>query len=545
MSQTRKNPLLDIQLEQVDREELINTPFTKGDVKSKVSSWEDTKFEGDTLDLEYVLSPNRLKLDKLSPVGHMSLSNLNTLLQGLVFPMRVTKESLASIGYNEEVFLETLLRLQQNCDVHNRLNVTQNPIESLNSPFITDFRYFNQLIFNRCLIQDNNHIQQGFNRSSYWQHTLCPKATPCFNNTINISDNNLCKQFYNSKADEIDIAVTEDYGFLHFFRNRIKNCRDDESSISCGLTLSPIITGDNEMLFVPDFSFIASLFDETPKGLCDSEVVINRRSNSQTRLDYIKQQSEDKSQSVIYSLSDDETTPAFVMPPGLFLSEIQKIWDEIVLTSWFKTKDVLDTMDRKLTDTDVSYETLVDNSETLIKSIESVMDSEGFYYETFRDRLLQHYDPIELIDIGNESKIPINNSTSLEGISPNYFTSNRISINKQYTGDNLIISFLEDYSYDKTILADKLNHWRRLIRPFISNLLETSTSINSFLVALLNNEYYNNLLVKESFGIEDIVKNIQQPHKLFQQTVINSQLKIVENASKSGVGIGDFMRQLM
>ena len=64
-------------------------------------------------------------------------------------------------------------------------------------------------------------------------------------------------------------------------------------------------------------------------------------------------------------------------------------------------------------------------------------------------------------------------------------------------------------------------------------------------MALLNNEYYNNLLVKESFGIEDIVKNIQQPHKLFQQTVINSQLKIVENASKSGVGIGDFMRQLM
>ena len=547
MSTTPHNPLLDISIEHTDKNELLNTPFAKGDGKSKVSSWEDTKFEGETLNLDYILTPNRLKLDKLTPAGHLSASNLTNLLQSLIFPIRVTKKSLASLGYNEEVFLETLVRLQQNCDIYNRFNVSQNPIESLNSPFITDFRYFNQLIYNQCLIQDNAHIQLGFpnHRQSSWRNRLSPKVTPVHSNTINISDNALCKQFYNSKAHEIEISITEEYGFLHFFQKRFEDKSAESPTDSSGFKLSPIITGDNEMYFLPDFSFITSFFDETPTEKSLAEVVVRRNVNAQTRLKFINQQQESKSNPLIFTASEEENGKAFTVTPTLFLSEIQKIWDEIIVISWFKTKDALDTLNRTLPDEEVDYETLKENTNNLIHSVESVMDSEGFYYETFRDRLLQHYDPLELMDIGNDSKIPINNSTSIEGLSANYFTTNKISFNKQNAGDNLIVSFLEDYSYDKTLLSDKLNHWRRSVRPFIANLLETSTSINSFLEALLSNDYYNNLLVKESFGINEIVRDIQQPHKLFQQTVINSQLKIVDNASKSGVGIGDFMRQLM
>lgn len=529
--------LKEVELPPSNTDELLSSPFIKGKDKSKVSSWEATKFTGLTLDLEPLMSPNGLLLDNITPASHMSLTNLSNLLGNILYPLRITKKSLASLGYDEEVLYETLLRLQGNYVSYKGFNVTQNPIQSLNSPSISDFRYFNKVIYERCLYQERNHISV-MNRNTEWGSSTSPKVTPLFNNMINISSNNLCKEYYRNESMRPQSQV--DYGFLSSFHSKCQYLQDEQEGFRVHESIA-----DKDVLFIPDMSIIPSFLSEETKGESKQDIFFERHSGDSQRKRVHDKLSDNKHQCII-KVDETEEEANFNFPPYLFLSEMQKIWDEMVLSTWLKTNEELEAFDSTyIYDSNPSADKVEKSHTGIINSIAGVFNAEGFYYEAFRTRVLKHYDTLELMDIGNGSKIPINNGTSLEGISANYMETTNLSFNKQYSGDHLILSFSEDYQYDKELLVLKLNSWRQKIRPLISNLLDTSTSINRFMEALLSNEYYFTMLKSESFGISDIIRDIQQPHTIFQQTVVDSNLKIIDNASKSGVGIGDFVKQLM
>jgi len=180
---------------------------------------------------------------------------------------------------------------------------------------------------------------------------------------------------------------------------------------------------------------------------------------------------------------------------------------------------------------------------------------DNLYYRLFLERLSFLTKPIEIVEVGEGIKVPVNSIVNPDGIFMAFSVFNDINVHKIFTGSNLIYNFYEEEPLNKEVLVACVNSFKSVFSDWLMEGKEKlgfkeffgylDKSLEGFVKTLVHKFYsfVENKKGGKTAG-EDIL-GISSPsgeRKVYQSTVLSPMLEIVDNLSEYEVSIGDFAR---